>query len=412
VISYRTALDIIKTQVTALPARELALSELVGTSPVDDVTCTTSVPPFVNSAMDGFAVSAADTAGATGSKPVVLRIVATVAAGDSVPEMAVAGSCVEIMTGAPVPAGCNTVIPVEQVERQPDGQIAFGREAQPGQNIRQAGEDFQPGQVMLSAGASITPSHVMGLAATGTNRLRVRPLPRISVVTTGAELTHQSATDDSGLIQDSNGPYLEAFMAQMGTPLIQRCTVADDEAALSVLLAEQAKSADLIITTGGVSVGRFDIVSKTILNMGGELLFHKVAIRPGKPVLFAKLADGTYLFGLPGNPIAVAACLRFFVLPAINTMQGKPPETFHTARATAPIHKRTNLSFFGKAHCSVDNQGRLQAGLLAGQESFKIMPLMQANCWAIVPEGTDHIDAGELIDVAPLYPTGFLQSPT
>ena len=159
----------------------------------------------------------------------------------------------------------------------------------------------------------------------------------------------------------------------------------------------------------GTSAGRFDMVPDTITELGGEILFHKVAIRPGKPILFARLPGDTLLFGLPGNPIAVAVGMRFFVVPALRQLQGLAPEELHRARSQGRIRKREELRFFGKARARVNDDARLEVQLLPGQESFKIASLMLANCWAIVPEGRDTVAPGELIDVAPLYPTGFLQ---
>ena len=155
-----------------------------------------------------------------------------------------------------------------------------------------------------------------------------------------------------------------------------------------------------MVTTGGVSAGRMDFVPRALELMGADILFHRVAIRPGKPILFAWLHDGTWFFGLPGNPIAVAVGLRFFVAPAIRILQGRPPEEFRMARLRETLHKKHGMTFFAKAHLATNGAGQLEVRILPGQESFKIKPLMEADCWAIVAGDLEVLEPGTPVAVA------------
>jgi molybdopterin molybdotransferase len=185
-----------------------------------------------------------------------------------------------------------------------------------------------------------------------------------------------------------------------------RGAVPDDAQALTRELTRALDLADIVITTGGVSAGRLDFVPATLAAMGGEILFHKVAIRPGKPLLCARLG-GRLVFALPGNPIAVAVGLRFFVIPALRALAGRVPERWLRARAEAAIHSRAGITFFAKSRAQVDGQGTLRVAALPGQESFKISPLLAANCWAILDAERGGVAADDLVDVAPLLPADF-----
>lgn len=415
-ISYSKALEIIQAAVAALPpANNLGMSQLLGCASAEDVSSRTNVPGFANAAMDGFAVRSADTAAATPTAPVQLVVTGTTAAGDPAADAPGPGCAIEIMTGAILPAGCDAVIPVERVMiSAPDASgrrhVSVTSPAEPGRNVRRAGEDFHAGDMVLPAGRPIEPHTLMGLAATSVDAIQARRTPKVALVTTGSELLATGdPTDRPGMIADANGPYLNAAVARLGAQLTASQHVSDDPVAIQACLERMAAEADMVVTTGGVSAGRFDMVPDAIKRLGGQILFHKVAIRPGKPLMVASLPGDKLFFGLPGNPIAVAVGVRFFVVPTLRALQGLPAERAHAARSQGRIRKRSELRFFGKARAQVNADGRIEVQLLPGQESFKIKPLLEANCWAIVPEGTDTVAPGELIEVVPLYPTGFLQ---
>lgn len=413
-ISYAQAQALIDKTVQPRQPESRDLRNLARASTAAAVTSRLDVPPFANAAMDGFAMRAADTTAAGTHNPQQLDVAGVVAAGDGPGEAPPRGAAIEIMTGAPLPADCDAVIPIERVETETNDaggvlRIRINETLQPGLNVRAAGEDFKQGQTVLDAGQLIEPHDLMALAATASDDVTARAAARIAVITTGSELADGGTPTGAGMIRDSNGPYLESFIEHVGATQVHRMNVPDRPDDLDAALAATSTIADVVLTTGGVSAGRFDLIPDAIERAGGEVIFHKVAIRPGKPILFARFPDGTLMFGLPGNPIAAAVGLRFFVLPALRRLQGLPPERFHAAVSEDRIRKRAGLSFFGKARSRVDDSGRLRVRLLPGQQSFKIKPLTESNCWAVVSEGPEVIEAGELIRIAPLYPTGFLQ---
>jgi len=270
-----------------------------------------------------------------------------------------------------------------------------------GANQRQAGEDFVAGQRLLASGEALDPARIMALAANGIATLPVRLPPGVALLTTGSEL---GAATRPGQIQDANGPYLQAMLAALGVPVTASETVADDPDQLAEALQRLALKADLVISTGGVSAGRLDGVPGALASLGATTLFHKVGIRPGKPLLFARHPAGSWLFGLPGNPVAVAVGFRFFVLPALRALAGQTPERHAQAVALTPVRARRGLHFFGKARSTIGEDGRLGVSLLAGQESFKISPLLAANCWMIVPGDGPDVAIGDRVSIATLLP--------
>jgi molybdopterin molybdotransferase len=398
-ISYKDALSIIAANVertaleTIMPicGRVCAVSM---SSPVD-------VPGFANSAMDGFALRSVDCGG---EQPIRLRVNGTITAGMTAPDAeAKPGTAWEIMTGAPLPKGYDAVIPVEKTRRDGDF-VDLTVKPAAGANIRNPGEDFSTSAPVIEAGTVITPEILMGLAAVGIDSVSAYKQPNVAIITTGNEISSNSSDAKRGIIRDSNRPYLEAAVAQSGALLTRTCSVNDDAAALAEAITKVSETADIVVTTGGVSAGRMDFVPAVLARLGAEILFHKVAIRPGKPILFAKLPDNTLVFGLPGNPVAVAVGWRFFVTEAIRQMLGKNPGTYSGAKLINDTGSRAGLRFFAKARSRVNNHGGLEVEVLPGQQSFKISPLMRANCWAIFTEDNTECQAGEQVLIAPMTP--------
>jgi molybdopterin molybdotransferase len=403
-LSYEQALAIIEANIEPLAPTDARPVDALGWVAAADLTCELAVPPFDNSAMDGFALRSQDTAGADEASPVTLKVTGTVLAGDAGEATASEGSAHEIMTGAPVPAGYDAVIPVELVpiERDTDGRpiaVEISELVAAGRNLRKAGEDFATGNPLLTAGQSIGPNQIMGMTATGVAAFSARRKPVAAAITTGNELTDAGKLE-RGMIHDSNGPYLGAAIPLMGADCIGVHRTSDSAREMIDLVEGLKDQVDVVITTGGVSAGRMDFVPKALELMGADILFHRVAIRPGKPALFARLPDGTWFFGLPGNPIAVAVGLRFFVTPALRILQGLPPEQYRLARLKETVHKKQGLKFFAKARLTATADGSLEVEVLPGQESFKIKPLMEANCWAVVPAETDSMKAGSMVEIA------------
>lgn len=404
-ISYAEALRRLEAATGRLPPAAVPLAAAAGRVTATPVEARLTVPGFANAAMDGFALDAAATVAATPGRPARFKVLGLVAAGSAPPADGPGkGQAWEIATGAPVPAGCDAVIPVERTSRDDAGNVLVTTPVARGQNVRRAGEDFTTGQVVVAAGVRLEPHHVMGLAACGVDEATVTARPRVAILTTGTELEQRGADLAPGRIRDANGPYLAALLPQLGADAAVPVSAGDDEHSLRDRLAALAGTADLVLTTGGVSAGRLDLLPGVVLAMGGEILFHKVAIRPGKPVLAARLPGGALLLGLPGNPLAVAVGMRFFAIPVLRALEGLPPEVPARTAAAEPVRGRGTLRFFAKACIDVGPDGQRRVRLLPGQESFRIAPLLAANCWAVVPEGTGELPAGTLLETLPLQP--------
>lgn len=407
-ISYAAALDIIARTVRPLAPRRVATAQALGMSAAEDIHSATALPSFANAAMDGYALRSADVAAASTAAPVELVIAGSIVAGEPPPAENLPQRAWEITTGAPMPRDCDAVLPIERAQLGTTAAgapcLRVGEPVAADANRREAGSDFALGDRVVAAGTRLDARALMALAATGIDEVSARPLPRFALLVTGSELAERGLPDASSRIRDANGPYLRASLAELGLPEGGLRRVRDDAAQVARDIAELAATSDVVLTTGGVSAGRLDFMPAAVRALGGEILFHKVAIRPGKPLLMARLPGDTLLFGLPGNPMAVAVGLRFFVLPALRALLAMAPERRLAARCEAPVRKRRGLTFFAKAHAAVDAAARLQVTVLPGQESFRIAPLLEANCWAIVPEGREAVAAGDIIEIAPLLP--------
>lgn len=415
-ISYAEALQLLLATAVASRARRtthnVPLTAAIGCISGTDLASRLDVPGFANSALDGYVLRASDSAAASAAAPLSLAVSGQIVAGAAAPA-AGPHSVFEIFTGAPIPAGLDAVVPLEQVDITPAAgghrgshaaAIRLGRPLRIGQNIRQAGEDFRQGQRIIAAGTRLTPHHLMALAACGLDEIDVLQPPKVAILTTGSELTMRGAELSPGRIRDANGPYLSTLMPLLGTRLEAATTAGDDAADLETRLRALADRADIVLVTGGVSAGKLDLVPAAVRALGGEIIFHKVAIRPGKPLLHARLPNGALLFGLPGNPLAVAVGMRFFVIPALRALQAQPPEAPSTAVTPIAVRGRGTLRFFAKARVAITAAGHREVEILPGQESFRISPLLEANCWAIVTEGIEEVPAGGLIETLPLYP--------
>ena len=405
-LAYEEALRIVLDASSRLPAEDCSVVACLGRILAKDLVSTVALPPFDNSAMDGFALHGDTTVMSAGTE---LDIEGEQAAGDGISRSR--GGAWEIMTGARVPDGLDRVIPVEQTERLASAaRIRLLADVTRGENIRTAGSDVQRGETVLTAGTTLAPQHLMLLAALGVATVSVAARPRVAVLCTGRELVDDPAQAlAAGQIRNSNSPFLAARLPLAGADVVHIETVGDDAAAFESALQRALNAgAQIIVSSGAVSMGRYDFVPQALEHIGAETLFHKVAIRPGKPLLFARLPSGALLFGLPGNPIAVAVGLRFFIEPALRVMLGLPNETPRRVPLATPYSKKPRLRFHLKTRLLIDAQGRLAAEVQGGQESYRIRPLADANAWAVIPVDIDALPAGALVDV---YGPGHLEFP-
>jgi len=419
-LSYDNALRIILADAHVLEAQDLPLDQTLGAITAQKIKAAEYLPPFHNSAMDGFAVISHMTRGASESNPITLTVGGSTMAGDypeTASEFTAKGApkskgAWEIMTGAPVPETYDAVIPVENINilaKNAQGwpsEISLIAMATEGKNIRKAGTDFCPGDLLMEKGIKIGPNHIMALAALGLGKISVVKAPKVAIISTGKELVDDMTMPlQPGQIRNSNAPYLLRSLAQFGIDARNEGTIFDEPEKFEQKIQELiSKDIQIILSTGAVSMGRHDFVPEGLKKTGAEILFHKCAIRPGKPILFARLANGSYYFGLPGNPVSTAVGLRFFAYPLIRKLLGQPQEKPVKARLKNDFTKTAPFRFFQKAACEVTADGQLIVTILPGQESYRIKPMLQQNCWAVIPEDSLSVPAGNLIDIYPLSP--------
>lgn len=375
----------------------------------DAIYSTENLPGFDNSAMDGFALCGRGITIASGQE---FSVTGALAAGEAALNIA-DGAC-EIMTGAPVPNGFDTVVPVENIkvlerdETHRPLRIQLLCDVLPQAHIRRSGEDVANGEMILQAGDCIGATERMLLSGLGVAEIDVQKQPRVALITTGRELVDDPhLTLQPGQIRNSNGPFLSDRIRQCGADLCHHQTVADDsDEFLQALQRSLAAKADIVISTGAVSMGRYDFIPDALRSIGANIVFHKVAMRPGKPLLFAILPNGALYFGLPGNPISSAVGFRFFVQLALNTMLGIKPEQAIQLPLSHAATKKAGFTLLQKARVDVQMNGQLQVSLLKGQESFRIQPLLHSNAWALLPESASAITAKESIEVYGLHAEG------
>lgn len=409
-IGFDEARRLVVAGAMPLPVETVRLAECSGRVLGEHLDSPVDLPPFDNTAMDGFALPAG---GATIPAGREFDIVASVAAGDD--GVGVSGAC-EIMTGAPMPAGLDAVLPIEQAQvLSRDGagrptRIALLSPVEPGAHVRRRGSDVMAGQRILSAGAVLDASARMLLSAMGIAEVGVRARVPAALLCTGAELVDDPAQVlRPGQIRNSNGPYLAQRLADIGAGLVHRETVADDAGAfLAAVQRAMRAGAKLIVSTGAVSMGRHDFVPQALRSIGAEMVFHKIAMRPGKPLLFARLPDGSVYFGLPGNPASGAVGLRFFIEAWLRACQGRSEERPLRLPLAEAVRKKSGFTMLQKARVSLDADGVARVRLLPGQESFRIGPLLMANAWAVLPEEAEELPTGTPVDVVGLDREGIL----
>lgn len=401
-ISYGQALGVILAATERLDAEICPAADALGRVLAGPTASSEDLPPFDNSAMDGFALHAGGRTLAAGT---AFDVAGSQSAGDA-HRIANTGAW-EIMTGARLPGGLDTVIPVEQVEilaRGADGRpsrIRLAADITPGRHVRKRGEDVVRDAPLMGAGTVLQPQHLMLLAALGVAQVAVVRRPRVALINTGRELVDDPGQSlESGQIRNSNGPFLAARIAAAGARLVYQQTVDDEPPAFhAALVAARQAGAEIVLSTGAVSMGRHDFIPDALRSVDAQIGFHKARIRPGKPLLFARLADGVHFFGLPGNPVSSAVGLRFFVEPALRNMLGLPAERALRLPLAQGFTKKAGLRFHLKGRVQCDAGGQLTAGVLPGQESFRIQPLLASNAWVVMDEDVASMQAGELVDV-------------
>jgi len=393
-ISYPDALALLLAESRQLESERVTVDTAAGRILAADIVSPMSLPGFDNAAMDGYALRAPGETIAAGA---TYTIAAMHAAGDGA-EGYPDAQCCEIATGARMPAGFDTVVPVERCERS-GGIVRFTIDERRGQNVRAAGSDIEAGSLALGIGRRIDAAAIMLLAALGVETIDVARRPRVAIITTGSEL-HPVGPLPPGGIHDSNGPFLAASLVRWGAELLFRRRVPDIGDAFHEAVRDALQAgADLIVTTGAVSAGRFDFVPSALASLGATTLFHKVAMRPGKPLLAARFDHGPMVVSLPGNPIAVAVGYRFFVAPVLRAMAGLGAERSQRVRMSESVGMREGMHHFALGRRVSDVDGLEAIRLMQAQAAYRIVPFAQADVWLSAADAF-----GDMADAWPLDP--------
>ncbi|MFF2651841.1 gephyrin-like molybdotransferase Glp [Streptomyces sp. NPDC058045] len=416
--------DILAT-VRPLDPIELQLLDAQGCVLVEDISVPLSLPPFDNSSMDGYAVRAADVTGAGEEFPAVLDVIGDVAAGQAEQPTVGPGQAARIMTGAPLPPGAEAVVPVEWTDgglgggpvsamrahaaapEHAGGEVRVYRPAEAGAHVRRRGSDVQAGDRALSAGTVLGPPQLGLLASIGRPTVKVRPRPRVVVVSTGSELVPPGEELATGQIYDSNSFALTAAAREAGAIAYRVGGVTDDADTLRATIEDQLVRADLMVTTGGVSVGAYDVVKEALAHIGDEdeagsgIDFRKLAMQPGKPQGFGSIGpDHTPLLALPGNPVSSYVSFELFVRPAIRTMMGLPDIQRPTVRAeltsSVPLRSPAGRRQFLRA---VHDQEHGTVRPVGGAGSHLVAALAQADALITVAEDTTTVTPGTEVEV-------------
>ena len=374
-----------------LPATNLAIVESLGLVLAEEIMAQTPIPPFPNSAMDGFAVRAADTAGASPKAPVRLRVIGEARAGYGATMRVEPGTAVRIMTGAPVPDGADAVVRFEETdelgraEGRIAGSVAVYQDAKLAANMRPEGEDVAAGSRVLAAGAHLRPAEIGMLAALGRTHVAVHRRPRIAVLATGDEVVDPGAPLGPGQIRNSNSSTVAAMVRRVGGEPVLLGVARDTTDELRAKLAE-ARRADLIVTTGGVSAGDYDFV-KDVLQTDGSVEFWQVRIKPGKPLAFGRIG-GVSLLGLPGNPVAAAIAFEQFARPVIRKLLGHTDLGIPTVRATIldRVENRGGRRHFVRVRVEPAEPGGYTARVVGSQGAGVLTSLILGNGLLVVPE--------------------------
>ena len=385
--------------VEPLPPYDQPLLEALGLPVCEDVESPMDLPAFDNSGMDGYAVAMVDVAGATEDDPRTLPVVGEVAAGQTKIFAMSPGTAVKIMTGAPVPSGAEAVVPVEWTDGG-SASVRVRKEPQPGQHVRRRGEDVREGDLLLEDGTVLGPRQLGLMASVGRAQVRSRPRPRVVILSTGAELREPGAKLAHDAIYDSNSFMLAAAVRSTGAIAYRVGIVSDDPAEFADALSDQLVRADVVITSGGVSMGEYDVV-KEVLSDLGTVWFGQVRMQPGKPQGFGHVGeDRTPIFTLPGNPVSAYVSFELFVMPALRRMMGRVPYRRPRLRLRAG---ETFRSAFGKEQyvraTYAPNEGGGTVTPVGRHGSHLLGDLSGANAIIVVPAETEVVEKDSYVDV-------------
>jgi molybdopterin molybdotransferase len=386
-LTLEEAQDRILAAVRPLPAELVPIASAAGRVTAEEVRARVDLPPFASSAMDGFAVRAADL-------PATLAIAGESAAGSPYEGELEGGSAVAISTGAVVPEGADAVVPIEGVVLT-DNEVEFPEGAAAGANVRRPGSDVAVGDTVVPPGVRLTAARIAAAAAAGLGEVPCGRRPRVAVLATGSELVAPGEPLRPGEIYEANALMLGAALT-VDAEVVPEPTAADEEATLRAVL-ERGLEADVLVTSGGVSVGEHDLVRSVERELGVEEVFWRVSIKPGKPISFGVRGE-TLVFGLPGNPVSALVCCELFVKPAVRALQGlaEPLPSYATGRLAAALHRNGERDEFVRARSRVEDGG-ITLEPIVGQESHMIVRSSAADALVHVPRGNGELTAGSAV---------------
>lgn len=379
--------------------QELPLHYCHGEVLAEAAQAQTMMPPFNNSGMDGYAVRVADF---NGTGPWALPVSGRIAAGDLEDTTQELGTACRIFTGAPVPPWADAVIMQEEVER--NGQsILVNRPPKRGQNIRLQGEDLHKGSTILFEGARLGPTQIAAAAGAGLLRLRLKVRPKVAILCTGSEVVAQKKDREAGKISDANGPMLSAAVTAAGAELVSVTHVDDCPDRIAKNLKALAANSDMVITTGGVSVGDEDHVKNAVLDAGGRIKLSGVAIKPGKPVTFGRIGEAVFL-GLPGNPVAAFVIWTVFGVPMLQKFAGskRASHVRHCVVADVPLsHKPGRREYRPASLAGNDALGRQVVITESKTQSSRFLPMATSDGLVVIPENVTCVSAGDILEFIP-----------
>ncbi|MGI8729800.1 MAG: molybdopterin molybdotransferase MoeA [Solirubrobacteraceae bacterium] len=393
-VSIHDARAAVLEHASVLGSEEVGLDDALGRALADDAAAPNDVPPFNASAMDGYAVIAADTASGSAS----LRLIGEAKAGTEAGVIVGPGTAVRISTGAPVPAGADAIVAQEQTTAE-DAAVLVDGAVPVGRHVRPAGEDIRAGSLVIHAGSVLGPSELGVLASLNIPRPRVVRRPRVALAGTGDELTDPGRPLPPGGIRDSNGPALGGAVHRAGGELVTRVRVGDDfDATVSVLRAA-LRDVDMLITSGGVSVGPHDHVRPALARLGFREVFAGVKLKPGRPTTFAVNDEGTLVFALPGNPVSALMGFRLFVVPALDAMMGRE-RVVHPTMATADeqLPGAPGRTTIVRCRSSLQDDG-WHVRPTRSQDSHILTSMLGIDALALVPGDRHAIEAGEPVEI-------------
>ena len=404
-ISYKLSKKILKVSKIKIGEEFIKSSDCINRVTATDIYSKTNNPAGNNAAFDGFAVNSEETNRLSKKKNKLFKILGVIAAGDKpINKKKQKFQTVEIMTGALLPKGFDTIIPIEETIFYPNKKspkfILVDKKIKKNQHIRFKGSDFKKNDLLIKKGTIVQPNHILALKTLGITNIKVKKIPKILFFSTGNEITHQEKIPD-WKVRNSNSNYIQSLKENFLFNFVNGGILRDKD---YFVFEKKVKkflnsSIDIIITSGAVSAGKFDFVPNVVKKFKLSSYFKGVAIRPGKPILFAKIkGKHKALFGLPGNPMSSAACFRFFVYPYLRNLLGVEEEKPIKATLKKEFIKKINFTRFVKSKINTTKNSNLEVKILKGQESFRIQSFVDSNIWVLLPSGKSKFKKGEIVD--------------